>query len=419
MRILTLLISLTAATLAGCGSSSSPGLQQQPASNTSMMAFVGTGAAGRLYLPSAFSLGTGIPSLAVVNAGAPGGTSGLLHYIDLGPGAVPRAVGSSGTDVVVIDRDSASVHFVDARTDTVVGTAPFPAGAELMLTSNAPGYYSGGVAVDAKSRKAYVSSSLGFLQYDLDSRILTDTFPAFVAEGFSLDSKAGRIYSPFYLCDPNPSDPGFCYPYAQPGGPDLTDSVDVVDLASGRTYSLVDPAAPDPHAPLGFDPDDMAVDFTLDVAVVANEESASVRVVDLATTTYDDATLTCRMSSRVVAMPDAFYTALAADPATHLLVVAQEDGPGVVFLDLAKAKKGVISQLPAVMPNTPDDRAWGNVGDPHGPVIGVVSGRAYAFLPFYERTWIARIDLAGVRQVLDGQGAFADHVQFISVPAPP
>jgi DNA-binding beta-propeller fold protein YncE len=288
-----------------------------------------------------------------------------------------------------------------------------------MLTSNAPGYYSGGVAVDAATRKAYVSSSLGFLQYDLDTRGAPTVFPASASEGFALDTKAGRIYSPFYLCNPNPADPGFCYPFAQPGGPDLTDSVDVVDLASGKTYAVQNPDAADPHAPLGFDPDDLAVDFSLGLAGMANEESATIRVLDLAAATYDPDALSCRMPATAVPMPGPFYTALAADPATHLLVVTQEDREGIAFLDLAKAKQGIVSMLPATMPDRPDGAPWVNMGDPHGTIIGVVNGRSYAFVGAADRTLIARIDLAGVRQVLDGHGTFASHVAFISLPWPP
>lgn len=419
MRTLSLLLPLLVATLTGCGSSSSPGHQQQPASNTAFMAFVASGSGGRIYMPSAARVSTGEPTLAVVNAAAPSGTSGLVHYLDLQGGAVPRAVGASGTDVVVIERDGAAVQFIDARTDTVTGTAAFPGAAELMLTSNAPGYYSGGVAVDASSRKAYVSSSLGFLQYDLDTRALTNTFPASIAEGFALDPKAGRIYSPFYLCDPNPSDPGFCYPYVQPGGPDLTDSLDVVDLAAAKTYALVDPSAVDTHAPLGFEPDDVAVDFDLGLAAVAHEGSPTVNIVDLGAATFDQVALTCQMPRTAIPMPDVGYTMLAADQATHLLVAAQEDGTGLAFVDFAKAKRGVVSMLPVTMPSKPDGGDWINLGDPHATIIGVVNGRSYAFLGASDQNWIARIDLAGVQEVMSGKGTFASHVEFISVPTPP
>lgn len=418
MRTLALPFLLSAAALAACASDTAK-LQHQPASNTAFMAFVPTGSGGKIYMPAAESATAPNILVAVVDAAAPSGSSGVLRYLDLGGGASARAAGASGTEVAVIERDAPAVHFIDAVTDTVRGAAPFPAEAQLMLTSNAPGYYSSGVAVDAASRRAYVSVSFGYLEYDLDSRLLTRTFQAPTAEGFALDTGNGRLYSPFYLCNPNPDDPGICYPYTQPGGPDLTDSLTVIDLASSRSYSLVDPAAADPHAPLGFDPDDVAVDYALQVAAVANEEAPTLQVLDLAAATYDDAALTFRIPRVTVPMPGPFYTALAADQATHLLVVVEEDGTGLAFVDLEKARKGQVSMLPVSMPAKPNGDPWTNLGDPHGAIVGVVDGRSYAFVGASDRNWLARIDLAGVKGVMAGQGTFAAQVQFISVPSPP
>jgi hypothetical protein len=409
---------LATAALAGCPSTSEQGRPYRP-SSTSLLAFVQAGGRSAIFMPAPASPTNPHALLAVVDAASPHGAPGVLGYVDLGVEGFVRAVGGDGGDVVAVDGSTPTVYFVDAASAALRGRATLPPRAQLILSSNAPGNYSMGAAVDAARRRAYVSASYGLLQYDLDSRILTGTFEAPATEIFALDAAAGRLYSAFYLCQEDPNDPGTCFPYQQPGGPDLTDSLTVTDIASGRVYSLVDPSAADPHAPLGFEVDAVALDVDLQVAAVAVEDPPAIHVLDLAAASYDGAALTCRMSGPAIAMPDLAYVEMAADSVTHLLAVAQENGTGLLFLDLAAARQGTTSVLEVTMPRLPDGGDWLNYGDVHAATTGQIDGRPYAFLASDDWAWIARIDLQGVADVMRGVGTFEAQVAYVSVPPPP
>jgi hypothetical protein len=409
---------LAASILSAC-SSSDGHFEQQPASNTSLMAFIATGATPRLYVPAVQSATDTRTLLAVVDATAAHGTSGLIHYIDLGDtSSFVKAVGGDGHDVVAVDGVNPIAYFIDASTDALRGTATLPLTAQPMFTSNGVGAYSMGVAVDAAGRKAYLSSSLGLLRYDLDSRALTGTFEAPATEGFALDARAGRLYSAFYLCDPALADVGICDPVPQPGGPDVTSSLTITDVAASKTYTYVDPAAADPHMPLGFESDAAAMHFPYGMAVVASENPPVLTLMDVQGVAFDDQSLTCSGAVMTIPTPEAGYTELAIDTATNLLVVGQENGGTTLFVDLAAARRGTESTLLGEMPLLPDGSQWFHHGDVHAATIGVIGGRPYAFMAFGDPLWIARIDLIGVRHVLAGQGAFADTVEYISVPIP-
>jgi hypothetical protein len=423
MRTPALLLAAAAA-LAGCGESSfkraSP---QPPASTTGFLAVVAAGGRHKLYLPAQSSPTSSHAMLAVVDAAAPHGASGLLRFIDLGVDGAPQAVGASGLDVVVVDAATPTVYFVNAASDTRRGLATLPVGSQsIPFSDNAS--YSMGAAVDAGRRKAWISVSYGLLEYDLDSHALSDVLVVPVPENFAFDPGTGRIYAPFYLCDPPASAAAeACVPYLHPDGPAWTDGLTIIDLdASPRAaYTLVDPLAADPQSPLGRQPDAVAVDFALGVAVVAIEDPSSLQVLDLGATTSDAASLTCEVPAMLAAvpLPGPSFTQVAADEATHLVVVAQEYGAGVVFLDLAQAAQGTVDLLDTVMPALPGGAPWVTRADPHGAAIGVVDGRSYAFLVSNDRDWIARIDLQGVAGVMAGAGTFAAQVAYVSVPAPP
>jgi hypothetical protein len=423
MRIPALLLAAAAA-LAGCGETTvrkaSP---QPPASGTSFVAIASAHGQHKLYLPARSSPTSTHARLAVVDAAAPHGASGLLRFIDLGVDGAPQAVGASGLDVVVIDAATPTVYFVNAASDTRRGLATLPVGSRAIpFSDNAS--FSMGVAVDAGRRKAWVSASFGLVEYDLDTHALTDVFVVPVPENFAYDPGSGRLYAPFYLCDPLPSGAaGACVPYAQPEGPAQTDGLNVIDLDASppAAFAAVDRLAPSAQSPLGRLVDAVAVDLRLGVAVLAVEDPATLQVLDLGTAVYDQASLSCELPALVppVGLPGPGFTELAADQVTHLVVVAQEYGAGLLFLDLAQAAQGTAAPFETVLPPLPGGATWVTRADPHGVTVGVVDGRSYAFVVANDRDWIARIDLQGVASVMAGSGTFAAQVAYISVPAPP
>lgn len=436
---------LVAAAATGCGSTSTPASPQPPGSVTGLMAVVASGETHKLYLPAPpvpefnpDNSNNFLAKLAVVDAATPNGAIGAITYVDLGADARPWAVGADGLDVVVVDRENSKVYFVDAATDTLKGTATLPAGVGPIITSDGP-TNSAGVAVDAAGRHAYVSvgplpntpvadltAVAGVLEFDLDTRLLTHTFNLGSPENFALDAASGKLYAPFYLCDPTfPEGPGACTAFLhQPGDPPITDSLTVVDLATGDAFVFLDPAADPAYAPLGLQPDALALDHAIGMAALAVEVTATggvIYAVDVGQLAYDQATLSCQLPTPPLAVPTPAdqYTSISVDAVTHLVVVAQEQGDGVFFVDLAKAKDGIVSTKAAVVPNPTDEPVWENHGDAHGNTVGIVAGRPYAFLVNQRRTWVARIDLLGVAGTMDTSGPIEGHVAFFRVPPPP
>jgi hypothetical protein len=424
-----------AAALAGCGSTSVKSAPIEPASSTGFMALATTGTTQKLYLRAQAALDPlhTHAQLAVVNAAAANNTVGVLGFIDLGVDGSVQTVGASGKEVVAVDQGNRSVYFVNAATDTLRGSVLLPNQATAILASDNAAL-SMGVAVDAVKRRAWASVSFGLIEYDLDTFAVTDEFNLPTPENFAYDP-AGKIYAPFYLCEPVASQAqGTCVTYdpLDPTAPAVTESLAVIDLhatPSPKVYTLVDPLAGEPHAPLGLEPDAMGVDTLLAVAVVAIEhESAPVlQVLDLTKAQYQAANpLTCSIPAlvdSVSTLRGVGYTGVGVDSGTHLAVVAQEYGAGVVFLDLAQAKKGgPLVPLWKSMPLLPDGvTPWRTRGDPHGTTVGMVGGKPYAFLVTVEDDWVARIDLRGVAAIMAGTSTatFEEQVSYIQVTPPP
>jgi hypothetical protein len=67
---------------------------------------------------------------------------------------------------------------------------------------------------------------------------------------------------------------------------------------------------------------------------------------------------------------------------------------------------------------SPDGIPWNNGGDPHGIAVftSVVDGKPYGFLIRSDQAWVARIDLAGVKNaplVLGGLPNQVDLTPFV------
>jgi len=418
MRTRTLLLVGAAALVASsaCTGQPPPPPRQRPAPNTGYIGFVVMEGRPLIFTPAEFS-SDGWTPIAVLDAAAPDGQDGLLSYIDLGPTAEPSAVGADGNDVVVSDGGSPTVYFIDAATRRVTGSAPLPQGERFFVSGT--NLYASGVAVDAAKRRAWVSYSGGIAEYDLDARALRATYAAPHTENFNYDPAAGLLYLPFYLCDPNGTSGG-CDPYAQPGGPDITDSLTVVSVATGTTSFLVDPTAPDPHAPLGFEADAAALDPDLRLLAVTVGKPVALQVLSAAPV-FDDATRTCRMpGSATIALPPGDYSPVTVDSASHVAVLAEEIGPGLAIADLTGVRPWPGHLLQFSMPNLPDGQAWASRADPHGITIGVIGGRSYVLLYDVRRRVMARIDVAMVAALTSAdQAAFASAVAMILLPATP
>jgi hypothetical protein len=414
---------VAAAALAGCSSSSNP-VPLRPAAATGHMAFVEAGGATKLYLPAPSDPVSGNSVLVVLDAAAAAGANGRMKTIDLGYAGKVRSVGADGKDVVVSDELSTRVYFLDGATDTVRGSALLPAGAVPIVASGGNSYTSG-VAVDATTRRAYVSVSFGIVEYDLDTYVAKKSFPSPRPENFALDRGAARLYSPFYLCDPNAPDADtICSAYdpADPNAPTQTDSLTIIDIASSQPWTMTGPVLPvdgTTRAPLGLEADAVALDLPLGLAALATEFPSAVHLLDLAKATYDTVHGTCQLSGLSVPMAGDLYTEIAVDTTTHLLIAAREHSVEVSFVDLAMAKTAPVARFDSAVPDTPDAIQFINHGDPHGITTGTIAGKPYAFLISDDQgdqvfPWIARIDLQAVKALMiNGTGSIASAVAFI------
>jgi hypothetical protein len=403
---------IAVALLAACGTSSSKSASPQPpASSTGALAIITIGNSYRVYLPAPPDQ-SGHGKVMEVDPTAAASGSGVQKVIDLGVAGNLGPIGADGHDVVLVGLDDPLVWFIDTRTDTVTQVT-LPTEAELFTTSDQQ-FFGSGVAVDAARRRAWVSVSFGILEYDLDTHQVTNQPPNYghytlpPVENFTYDPVSRRIFAPFYLCDPGTSTPGICVPYAttDTSRPTPTDGITMIELAADKIYTYVDAGAADPHAPLGLGPDATGLDPGLGLLVLTVENpdktTSSVEVLDFAAATFDATASTWTATAVTLDMPDFRFTALAVDVVTHLAVVAKEYFGDVTFVDLAKVKQGVPKQQNFLMPVQPDTADWFTQGDPHGVTIGVLNGKTYALLLNGDRTWVAEIDLKGVKNLMDG-----------------
>ena len=81
--------------------------------------------------------------------------------------------------------------------------------------------------------------------------------------------------------------------------------VDAASGANGLRNLLVstDPANPTPYAPLGLQPDAVALDLSLHVAALAVEIPPAIHVLDLGGVTYDEVNLHCQASGAPITRP--------------------------------------------------------------------------------------------------------------------
>jgi hypothetical protein len=280
--------------------------------------------------------------------------------------------------------------------------------------------------VNAATRKAYVSVSTGIIEYSLDSFALLQRFTAPTPENFVLDRNDGHLYLPYTLCVPGSPLDSTCISYPLNNtDPPLTDGITVVDTTAAKTWKLVDPAAPSPSAPIGQEVDAMVIDPVLALGAAAvefpvNATGFAALYVFALGKVASGADATCRMPGRFIDMPAETYTLLTLDQADHLAVIGKEHDSRVAFVDLAKAATGTAVPADFALPLLADGvTPFIHWGDQHSATVGVIGGKPYAF--YLSEGWatIARIDLPGVKAIMNGgTGAFAAQVAYLNTGTP-
>jgi hypothetical protein len=305
------------------------------------------------------------------------------------PGYSPSATAADSTSlkVYVVSYTSPSVVVIDANSDSVLNNFPLP-------VTHTQGFSGGncmvcGVLADPIAKQVIFDTADGYLLYDETQGLIVQTYAVNAAENFGYNPVTRQLVSPYYGA------PFFSNVYG----------MDLLDLGTDTRLSFSGSVGPKPDA--------AAVDFTTNLAVIANEAETNpvgfVTLVNLnaqtltsgsfstptSTYTFPDATSYC---SGGADSPE--WTMPSADTLNHLLFLANEFSDCAGVLDLPPLKSTGVPRKPSQfrfgeMPAGPDGQVWSNSHDPHGATVfvSVVDGRTYAFLTRLDGLYVARIDL--------------------------
>jgi len=169
-------------------------------------------------------------------------------------------------------------------------------------------------------------------------------------------------------------------------------------------------------ATVGSTPDSAAVDFKTNIAVIPDEFTDEQHLINMQEATFSAGGFSAPQTVFPIPISSIFsceeWTMASVETGSHLLFLANEFGGDFRGSLLACAAVETMPTAPvngappmpavfhwAQLPATPDGFAWVNAFDPHGIAVftSVVDGKAYGFLVHRDQTWVARIDLAGVR----------------------
>ena len=358
-------------------------------------------------------------AIAVLNADASASTPPLTD-ISMPAGYSPTATAANpvSLQVFVISYTSPIVVLIDAQSDSVMGTITLP-------VKDNQGFSGGactvcGVVADPVANQAIFDTADGYFVFDVKSNQIVQSISDHTAENFGYNPFTRQLLNPFYGA-----------PFFSP-----VHGVDVIDLGANS----VSPIGNIPSTV--FKPDSAALDYTTNVAVVANEAEAiptgvlaflnlegatstGAQVnVPLATYTFPDATNFCSGGS-----DSSEWTMLAIDAATHLLFFANEFSDCAGVLNLPPVGSDGVPQAASTvrfgeLPTSPDGQAWANSLDPHGTAVfvSVVDGHSYGFLIRRDAHYVARIDLQRLfeAQVLTGTQNVVDlHSIVVFLPTLP
>jgi hypothetical protein len=349
--------------------------------------------------------------IAVLNVDSKTSTGAAVTPIAMPAGYQPSATAANPftQQVVVVSFGSADLQIIDASQDKLIATLNSP------VTHSAS--FSGGtcmicgILVDPAANKVLLDTAQGYLSLDLATRTFSPFLPTLVAENFAFNSNSRIALLPTY------KQLGFT------GLQALN-----VDTGAVSQYS----------ASVGSALDSAAIDLTTNIAVVPDEYTDNQNLINMQGATFSAGSFSAPQTVFPIPISSVSscieWTMVSVETGSHLLFLANEFGgsAGGSFLACAgvetmpAAPVSGAPPVPAVfhwgaMPNTPDGLAWPNAFDPHGIAVftSVLDGKAYGFLVNRDQTWVARIDLTGVRDAsllpggLIGQVDLTPYVFFL------
>lgn len=382
---------------ASCGSTPSAA---PPSGSTGAFGIVTVDGVQKLYLPLETTNPAGHAVVAVVDVGIKGngvaGAPALLRDIDLGGAEIATATSGIPSLVIAASTQNPTVYFIDPKTDTVKKKITLdPTWGESSFSGG--GGFVTGIAMDPDHHRAILSIYKGFAIVDTDSLSVQRTIEAAPSENFGFDVTNQRILAPFYDCSSSHDKAGtaltFCDRYKNGAGQTISDGLNVIDLTDDTVYTFQNPAATNPTATLGSEPDSAAADPTTGLVVVPSEGNGRQNVLDFTKASFDKAAKT--VTAPVVEIPNVGHEGAAIESSTHLAFLEHEHTSGVAVLDLSTATKGTPEVATGTMPHRPDGNSWSNMGDPHGIAVttGLSDSHAVGFVVSSDRKWVARVDL--------------------------
>lgn len=391
---------------AGCSSSDSgpqlPAATEPPTFTTQSGRIAAVQVSGRLKLYIPLQAGVSPPQVAVVDGGRPGAAlanPARIGTVDLSRGTADTdfasAIAGDATGLIAVGVTFPKIWFIDPVTDKVTSVLTLPASYGTSTFSGRSPYVTG-VVVDSPRRRAYLGVYNGFAVVDLDRKAIVDVIPAPPSESFGYDPVRHRLLAPFYNCALALAGPGGqAFPcdsvVAADGTTVITDGLNLLDVDTKALYTLHDPAAADPAAPVGLVPDSAAVDPTTGVAVVAAEGPGDHARLDLSAVTLDAAKRAFTVPA-ITVTANAPLTGVAFVPDGSFAFAMQESTDLVGVYD-----SGATTLLRARLPDLPGAVPWVNGADPHPLAAARYGGKAYGFVANQDATWVARIDLAAYR----------------------
>jgi hypothetical protein len=342
-----------------------------------------SGVVGGKLVDEAYVPITAQQKVAVLNMDSTTSTGALVTSIPMPPGFSPNATAADPgiQRVVAISYNSPDVQIIDTSDNTLGPTLTAP------VTRSA--FFSGGrcmicgVLVDSSTNSAILDTADGYIILNLVTRQFSPFIGGTVpGENFGFDQATRIVLNPTYS-------------QGIPAG------LQAVRLADGSVFNY--------SSSVGNNPDAAAVDTNTDIAVVPDEFTGNQYLINMHQSAYSSGTF----SAPSAVFPLRFTTCgselhdwslVSVESVTHLLFLGTEFADCAAVETLPSSAISGAPPLPATfhwghMPSAPDGLGWNNGGDPHGITVftSVVNGKSYGFLVRNDQAWVARIDMAGVR----------------------
>lgn len=346
----------------------------------------------KAYVPLTFE-----QSVSVLNADSTTDTGAFISSIPMPAGFTPNATAADqGTQqVVVISYNSPDIQIIDASHDTspVTYTSPVTqfasfSGGSCMIC---------GVLIDPSTNSAILDTAQGYSLLNLANGSFSPFIQSTVAgENFGYNQNSKIILNPTY-------------------SQGIGSGLQAINLGD-QSVRLFD-------STVGSFPDAAAFDTSTNIAVIPDEFTGNQYLINMGQSVFSSG----QFSAPSTVFPLNFtacggelhdWSLVSVESSNHLLFLGTE------FADCAAVETMPTAGVSGAPPNpavfhwghmpTPDGVTWNNGADPHGIAVftSVVDGRAYGFLIRSDKEWVARIDMAGVRNASLKAGGGTDEVDL-------